>query len=555
MSWVQDVSNWLLGEYRVRTTKLTDSSLIQHVRLTDDTGAYVAAGGGSGGGDASAANQLLGNASLTSIDAKTPALGQALAAASVPIVLTAAQLTTLTPPAAIAGYATSAKQDTGNTSLASIDSKLTNPLPVSAASLPLPTGASTSALQTTGNTSLSSIDLKVPALGQALAAASVPIVLTAAQLSTLTPPAAITGFATETTLSALNTKVTAVNTGAVVLAAGTAIAGKFGIDQTTPGTTNLVALTAETTKVIGVVRTADGAGNLLTSTTNALDVNIKSGSTTLTSVIPGTGATNLGKAEDSPASDGDTGVFILGVRNDSVASTLTNANGDYSAISVSPKGEVYVAGGKVEDDSHTSGDHGLFVMAVRNDSLGTTFCNANGDYSPFAVGSKGEIFTRPSDGTNTAVYDSAGRNDLGGSAAANLETLTQAVLDLRDYTYNNFAPNIPQDVQLPIPLSASSAAYENSRIGKSSKGLLFSISGFSSKTSSQWIQIFDSITLPPDGAIPIVPPIYVGGTQNFSWDSTLAPFPISYGIVVCNSTTGPTKTIGSNDCMFNIRYI
>ena len=58
---------------------------------------------------------------------------------------------------------------------------------ISAASLPLPTGAATSALQTTGNTSLSSIDTKTPALGQALAAASVPVVLTAAQLTTLTP--------------------------------------------------------------------------------------------------------------------------------------------------------------------------------------------------------------------------------------------------------------------------------------------------------------------------------------------------------------------------------
>ena len=46
------------------------------------------------------------------------------------------------------GVSTAAKQDTGNASLASIDSKLTNPLPVSAASLPLPTGAATSALQT-----------------------------------------------------------------------------------------------------------------------------------------------------------------------------------------------------------------------------------------------------------------------------------------------------------------------------------------------------------------------------------------------------------------------
>lgn len=52
---------------------------------------------------------------LAAIKAKTdniPAQGQALAAASVPVVLTAAQITTLTPPAAITGFATSAKQDT-----------------------------------------------------------------------------------------------------------------------------------------------------------------------------------------------------------------------------------------------------------------------------------------------------------------------------------------------------------------------------------------------------------------------------------------------------------
>jgi hypothetical protein len=104
---------------------------------------------------------------------------------------------------------------------------------VSAASLPLPSGASTSTLQTTGNNSLSSIDTKIPALGQAVAASSVPVVLTAAQISTLTPPTTVTvtqgtgtnlhtvidsgtvtanlgtiaGISTETTLSALNTKV------------------------------------------------------------------------------------------------------------------------------------------------------------------------------------------------------------------------------------------------------------------------------------------------------------------------------------------------------------
>lgn len=116
--------------------------------------------------------------------------------------------------------------------LATDQPTMSNTQPVSVASLPLPSGAATSALQTTGNTSVGSIDTKTPALGQALAAASVPVVLTAAQITTLTPPAAITGFATEATLSTLNGKVTAVNTGAVVLAAGTAFVGNVGTGQT-----------------------------------------------------------------------------------------------------------------------------------------------------------------------------------------------------------------------------------------------------------------------------------------------------------------------------------
>lgn len=111
--------------------------------------------------------------------------------------------------------------------------------PVSAASLPLPSGAATSAAQTTGNASLSSIDGKTPALGQALAAASVPIVLTASQLTTLTPPAAISGFGTAANQATIISSLATLNAAvAGPIAAGSSIIGKVGIDQTTPGTTN-----------------------------------------------------------------------------------------------------------------------------------------------------------------------------------------------------------------------------------------------------------------------------------------------------------------------------
>ena len=89
------------------------------------------------------------------------------------------------------------------------------------------TNLNTSALATettlgTVHGHVDSIDTKTPALGQALEAACTPVVLPAAQVVTLTPPAAITGFATETTLGtvhghvdSIDGKITACNTGAV----------------------------------------------------------------------------------------------------------------------------------------------------------------------------------------------------------------------------------------------------------------------------------------------------------------------------------------------------
>jgi hypothetical protein len=53
------------------------------------------------------------------------------------------------------------------------------------------TGLATSDKQDTGNTSLGNINTKLPSLGQALAASSVPVVLPATQISTLTPPTAM----------------------------------------------------------------------------------------------------------------------------------------------------------------------------------------------------------------------------------------------------------------------------------------------------------------------------------------------------------------------------
>lgn len=151
------------------------------------------------------------------------------------------------------------------------------------------------------------------------------------------------------------------------LVAGSAIIGKVGIDQTTPGTTNLISLSAETTKVIGTVNqgtspwatsnaTTSVVGNgaaataqrvtlandstgILGTVGTVTTVTTLTGTTTLT---PGTAATNLGKAEDAAHTTGDVGVMALAVRNDNAATTTTNANADYQQISADGTGTVFV---------------------------------------------------------------------------------------------------------------------------------------------------------------------------------------------------------------------
>lgn len=65
-----------------------------------------------------------------------------------------------------------------------------------------------------------------------------------------------------------------------------------------------------------------------------------SGAFTITAIVPGVAATSLGKAEDSPHTTGDTGVFILAVRNDALATF--GANLDYIPISTDSRGVVNV---------------------------------------------------------------------------------------------------------------------------------------------------------------------------------------------------------------------
>ncbi|MFQ5492234.1 MAG: hypothetical protein ACE5GE_16080, partial [Phycisphaerae bacterium] len=86
------------------------------------------------------------------------------------------------------------------------------------------------------------------------------------------------------------------------------------------------------------------------------------GDVDVTSVVPGTGATNLGKAEDAVHASGDTGVMALGVRND-VLAALAGTDGDYAPLQVDANGALYVAvNGTVTVASHAVTNAGTFAV-------------------------------------------------------------------------------------------------------------------------------------------------------------------------------------------------
>lgn len=147
---------------------------------------------------------------LSSIDTKTPAVGQALMSASTPVVIASNQgnipvigsFFQATQPVSLASWA--GLTDTQlRASAVSVAPNITRGSGITDAN----TQRVTLASDGPAVTALTNVDTKTPALGQALAAASTPVVLTSAQITLLTPPVAITGFGLELTQQSVLTKL------------------------------------------------------------------------------------------------------------------------------------------------------------------------------------------------------------------------------------------------------------------------------------------------------------------------------------------------------------
>lgn len=87
-----------------------------------------------------------------------------------------------------------------------------------------------------------------------------------------------------------------------------------------------------------------------------------------------TGASNLGKAEDTAFADGDTGIALLGVRRDTAASS-TSTNGDYGTVNLDSSGCLYAQARGPVAHGQTAVDNPLINGAVARTSNPGGFTN------------------------------------------------------------------------------------------------------------------------------------------------------------------------------------
>jgi hypothetical protein len=171
------------------------------------------------------------------------------------------------------------------------------------------------------------------------------------------------------------------------------------VDYATTGSGNAtgalrVELANNGTGVIATVGAVTAISNALPAGTNNIgDVDVLTlpalpagnnniGDVDVASVVPGTAAPNLGKAEDGGHTTGDVGVMSLAVRRDA-DTTFVDTDGDYAPLQVNAAGALKVTGGGggteyVEDVAAAADPTGNVQILVRADTPAATV-TTNGD--------------------------------------------------------------------------------------------------------------------------------------------------------------------------------
>ncbi len=119
--------------------------------------------------------------------------------------------------------------------------------------------------------------------------------------------------------------------------------------------------------------------------------------------------------------------------------------------------------------------------------------------------------------------------------------------------YGQYADKLAAISRGEFPLNKSSGAYVTTLVVATGARTLYGFSGFSSNVASQWIQWHDAAKVPASAAAPMGI-LFVGPNGNFSIGFGTDGRRFWSGIVLVNSTTGPTYTAGAADTYFDCQY-
>jgi hypothetical protein len=104
------------------------------------------------------------------------------------------------------------------------------------------------------------------------------------------------------------------------------------------------------------------------------------------------------------------------------------------------------------------------------------------------------------------------------------------------------------------PLNAFTRALANSLVVKRTQGKLYGLTVSSTNAAAQFCQVFDALGVPADASVPLISFSVPAGTAvGLYFGSVGRAF--EQGIVVCNSSTQGSKTIGAADCLFDAQYV
>lgn len=214
-------------------------------------------------------------------------------------------------------------------------------------------------------------------------------------------------------------------------------AGAGAVGASTPRVT-LASDDPAVAALTGVLSVDDNSGSLTVDNGGTFAVQVDAalpagtnniGDVDVASVVPGTGATNLGKAIDSVAGSTDTGIAALGIRDD-VLSALTPVEGDWVPLRVSGTGALHVTS-LGSDYTEGATDATITGKAIMMEGAGNILYPAQGDSTDgllVNLGLNNDVKASGVDAENAAVtgnpvlvggrYDSTPRTLGNGDAGA-----------------------------------------------------------------------------------------------------------------------------------------